>query len=127
MTYFITTNSNSRATELFNDEYLAPPEGAIQISDADGEMLRRANFSDYVLGADGVITYAPDTTQVRLAQEAAVRARRNKLLAETDWTQARDVSDDVAQLWAPYRQALRDITDQAEFPEEVVWPDRPKA
>ena len=40
-----------------------------------------------------------------------VRAQRNALLAECDWTQVADAPvDDLA--WAAYRQALRDIPDQ---------------
>lgn len=42
--------------------------------------------------------------------ERALRGRRNRLLAETDWTQLPDVplSAERRQEWASYRQALRD-------------------
>jgi cytolysin (calcineurin-like family phosphatase) len=53
-----------------------------------------------------------------------VRAKRNQLLAETDWTQVADAPVDKAS-WATYRQALRDITTQSGFPWEVTWPDAP--
>lgn len=57
-------------------------------------------------------------------QAAAVRADRNARLAACDWTQLSDAPvDDLA--WAVYRQALRDVTSQAGFPWEVVWPDEP--
>ena len=52
-------------------------------------------------------------------------ALRNRLLVESDWTQYRDISDEVASTWAPYRQALRDITTQPNFPHSVVWPVKP--
>jgi hypothetical protein len=55
------------------------------------------------------------------AQWAVVRAERNKLLADCDWTQLPDASADAA-AWATYRQALRDITDQAN-PFNIVWPE----
>jgi hypothetical protein len=54
------------------------------------------------------------------AQWAVVRAERNKLLADCDWTQLPDASADAA-AWAVYRQALRDITSQAN-PFNIVWP-----
>jgi hypothetical protein len=55
-----------------------------------------------------------------------VRAKRNQLLLETDWTQVADVQVDK-QIWAEYRQALRDITTQAGFPFDVIWPSQHKS
>jgi hypothetical protein len=57
------------------------------------------------------------------AQWDVVRAERNKLLADCDWTQLPDVSVDAA-AWATYRQALRDVTGQAN-PFAIVWPEGP--
>ena len=57
------------------------------------------------------------------AQEG--RQRRNFLLANTDWTQARDIPDETAVKWQPYRQALRDVTDRAGFPDNITWPSEP--
>lgn len=59
----------------------------------------------------------------RLADD--IRMSRNKLLADTDWTQITDapVNKDA---WATYRQALRDITSQAGFPNDVTWPEKPE-
>jgi hypothetical protein len=55
------------------------------------------------------------------AQWDVVRAERNKLLADCDWTQLPDAPVDAA-AWATYRQALRDITSQAN-PFNIVWPE----
>jgi len=57
-------------------------------------------------------------------QAAEIRYERNKRLADCDWTQVADAPVDKAS-WATYRQALRDITTQAEFPWNVTWPDQP--
>lgn len=54
------------------------------------------------------------------------RAKRNQLIAQTDWTQGYDIPQEVKAVWAPYRQALRDITTQKEFPLNIVWPDLPQ-
>jgi hypothetical protein len=59
------------------------------------------------------------------AQWTVVRAERNKLLANCDWTQLPDASADAA-AWAVYRQALRDITDQSD-PFNIQWPTTPAA
>lgn len=53
-----------------------------------------------------------------------VRTKRNKLLAESDWTQVADAPVDKA-AWATYRQALRDITEQDGFPLSVIYPEAP--
>ena len=82
---------------------------------------------------DGVWTVtkavvAKDQAQVNNenAQMAAdVRAQRDQLLSACDWTQVADapVSKEV---WATYRQALRDVPSQAGFPWDVTWPDQPE-
>lgn len=53
----------------------------------------------------------------------AVRSQRDELLAETDWTANSDVI--MSAEMAVYRQALRDITNQAGFPENIDWPTKP--
>lgn len=64
----------------------------------------------------------------RLADESeAVRIERNQLLIDCDWTQLPDSplpsADKTA--WATYRQQLRDVTSQAGFPWNVIWPSIP--
>lgn len=54
----------------------------------------------------------------------AIRNERNALLAASDWTQLADATVDKA-AWAAYRQALRDIPQQAEFPYNVTYPVTP--
>jgi hypothetical protein len=43
---------------------------------------------------------------------SAFRSKRNKLLTDSDWTQANDspLSNEKKAEWSQYRQALRDIT-----------------
>lgn len=53
-----------------------------------------------------------------------LRETRNRILATSDWTQLADVPVDRA-AWAAYRQALRDISTQPDFPVHVVWPVPP--
>jgi len=54
---------------------------------------------------------------------ANVREQRNKLLAVTDWTSASDVTMSTAM--TTYRQALRDVPSQSDFPGTVTWPTLP--
>ena len=68
----------------------------------------------------------PDTASAKVgAQWGVIRAERNKLLVESDWTQLPDASADAA-AWATYRQALRDITTQVN-PFAIVWPESPSS
>jgi len=86
--------------------------------------------------SEGNIPFTAEEEAVRDAEETAfaagandrkaaeVRAERNTKLAATDWTQIVDATADK-QAWATYRQALRNISMQAEFPNNVTWPTQP--
>ena len=55
------------------------------------------------------------------------RAQRDKLLADTDWTQVLDAPIDATtrEAYRVYRQALRDIPEQECFPSTIIWPKLP--
>ncbi|MBU1040524.1 MAG: phage tail assembly chaperone [Proteobacteria bacterium] len=57
---------------------------------------------------------------------AAIRTDRNARLSASDWTQLPDaqLTAEAKAAWAAYRQALRDITEQAGFPQVVGWPEQ---
>jgi hypothetical protein len=63
------------------------------------------------------------TPQQREYEQAAeeVRAKRDGLLKESDYMVLPDAPVDAAKAKV-YRQALRDITEQAGFPHKVEWP-----
>ena len=63
-----------------------------------------------------------------------LREKRNKLIAETDWTQGRDVSLSNDTDWKNYRQALRDLPSKSNPKldsvgdldmSSVTWPTKP--
>jgi len=56
-------------------------------------------------------------------QWSIIRSERNRLLAECDWTQLADAPVDPF-AWITYREALRDITLQAD-PFNLTWPVAP--
>ena len=64
--------------------------------------------------------------QARLDADAAaaVRSRRDELLAEKDWMGLSDVT--MSSDWATYRQALRDVPSQSGFPHDITWPEKPE-
>lgn len=53
-----------------------------------------------------------------------IRAERDRCLLACDWTQLPDVPLATKEIWAVYRQALRDITEQ-EDPFNIQWPSLP--
>lgn len=90
------------------------------------------SFSDYQWVID-----AFNAAKQQIAENIAAMAisnatelvllQRNTLLKSSDWTQLPDVplTDEQKAQWSVYRQALRDITDQQGFPENIVWPTEP--
>jgi len=65
-----------------------------------------------------IVEYDNDTA-------ASIRAKRNTLLAATDYFALTDVTMDAPM--TTYRQALRDITSHADFPnlDDADWPTKP--
>ena len=53
---------------------------------------------------------------------------RQMLLTQTDWTQLPNspLNEQKKQEWSIYRQQLRDITSQPEYPFEIQWPKQPQ-
>lgn len=68
----------------------------------------------------------PNNQKIEMLSREA-RLQRNRFLSATDWTQISD-SPLTAQSksdWMIYRQQLRDVTHQPEFPLNIVWPIPP--
>ena len=58
---------------------------------------------------------------------ASARQKRDRLIAATDYLVTPDypISDDRLAKVKTYRQALRDIPEQAGFPRTITWPKKP--
>jgi hypothetical protein len=56
-----------------------------------------------------------------------VTNQRNNLLYACDWTQIPNnpLTSEQQEVWAIYRQALRDVPNQPGFPANVIWPTPP--
>ena len=131
-------------TELGIDPVLAAPKpepsaaykqvgrnGAVQ--DANNNWVEAYVETDMFADTteDGVTTTKAEHEaeyQARLDAEAAkgVRTTRDAKLAETDWTALTDVT--MPAEMTTYRQALRDIPTNANFPNltETDWPTKPE-
>lgn len=74
-----------------------------------------------VVVPEAVISTPPDPWSL-------LRARRDELLRQSDWTQLADaaISEEVRESWAKYRSMLRAAPTSVDDPEKIVWPDPPK-
>lgn len=87
-------------------------------SEANEELAKREAYNG---------EYTIETIEdVSMTAEEA-RAERDKLLAETDWTQVLDapIDAETRESYRAYRQALRDIPEQEGFPGTITWPELP--
>lgn len=106
-------------------EFLATPISADELSRELYEKFKAGQLGKLNHGTAAFKTQPAEQPEV----EARVIAKRNQLLLESDFadlptTQARLNSEQKA-AWANYRQALRDLTDQVQFPWDPVWPTKP--
>ena len=62
-------------------------------------------------------------------RKAETRQQRDRLLYQSDWTQLHDTPLNGAKKldWRIYRQQLRNIPQQAGFPNDIEWPEAPDA
>ncbi len=104
--------------------------------DANGNWVEayveRDMFSDYT-DEDGTVHTKAEQEQAYTARKneeaaTAVRAERDKLIASCDWMaiKAFEAGTGVATEWATYRQALRDVSAQEGFPNDITWPEKPE-
>ena len=90
-------------------------------SDDNGSAIESDNASDWGVTWAQVQTKQSELTAAEPLK--ALRAERDRLIAATDWWASSDLTMTDAQ--TAYRQALRDITDDANSLDEVTWPTAP--
>ena len=94
--------------------------------------VERDMFADYVDEEGVTVTKASQEEAYTATKDAeaalAARNTRDGLIASCDWMaiKAFEAGTTVGTEWATYRQALRDVTDQADFPGTIVWPTIPE-
>ena len=117
------------------DYQVSVRDGVVQ--DANGNWVEsyvaRDMFQD-TTDEDGVTTTkAEHEAAYQAGLDAKVaeghRTTRNKLLADSDWTQMNDspLTNEVKTAWATYRQELRDLSDLDAWPnlDDADWPVAP--
>lgn len=90
-------------------------------ADASGSAIESSTPSDFSVTWSQVS--AKKTELVNAEPMRLLREERDRLIAETDWWASSDLTMTSAQ--TTYRQALRDITDNATSLDDVTWPTKP--
>ena len=121
-------NPQTSFPKTISDETLAE-YGVYRVVQTDAPQIdtKTHRVVKSVQDVDGVWTVVWTTKQ--LPEDRAgdnVRSHRNSLLKETDYLALSD--NTLTEAMATYRQALRDITDHANFPylNEEDWPTKPE-
>ena len=78
---------------------------------------------DTAYDADGNVVAYDESAVTAEANMMELRQERDRLIAATDWWAGSDHTMTAAQ--TTYRQALRDITDNATSLDDVTWPTKP--
>lgn len=108
------------------DRVRVPPENVFYPGYAS-KFIEAPDDVDHGWTYDGTTFLPPVIPPIPTAQLAGIiRAERDARLSTTDWTQAADVPQATKDKWAPYRQALRDVPQQAGFPDNIQWPSKPE-
>ena len=80
-------------------------------------------------GDNYIFNYTSKSWELDLVQaDLAAKYKRDQLLLESDWTDTVSAQIRLGALydtWQIYRQALRDITNQAGYPANILWPTKP--
>ena len=90
-------------------------------ADENGSAIESDNARDWGVTWAQVQTKQSELTAAEPLK--ALRAERDRLIAATDWWASSDLTMTDAQ--TAYRQALRDITDDANSLDDVTWPTAP--
>jgi hypothetical protein len=84
-------------------------------------------FQDYVDDDGNTVTVADQKTAYDAANTATLaaseRSTRDELLKATDHYGLSDVT--MTDAMTAYRQALRDVPQQTDFPGTITWPEKP--
>lgn len=113
--------AHSEPFEIFTPNIAALYDTDVSDTASVGDVLVNGQW---VTPEQKEIILNPDAQNEALA--LVMRMDRDKRLLDCDWTQLPDSPVDSS-IWATYRQALRDITTHANFPnlEEADWPVAP--
>lgn len=122
-------NPRGRILRTSEEAFRFTPEGREVAELTDEQALEVETSSEPLFLIEGELL----TFKAKLWREQPetvkelLRPERNRLLAESDWTQLNDTTlpEDHLAAWAAYRQDLRDLTNEIDENGEVDFPEKP--
>lgn len=122
---FVRVNDNVYSLSL--DTFVDPTDQLYQDCLSQGMNIpvfdTMDGFRDWAVSLGRVdLTYGDESARLKKLALAA-RNKRNSLLVKTDWRFRTDMNP--SQAWIDYCIALRDVPQQAGFPESIIWPQEP--
>lgn len=121
---------NKMTPEVYGEYHVQAVRVEPRPDDEDGKKVEQNRNPEYKVNEWVLGWTVRDYTEQELEGFAnTARQRRNQELARTDWTQLADcpLSDEDKAAWSEYRQSLRDITEQENFPLDITWMESPDA
>ena len=122
MYYYSKTTGGFYRTEIHGNDI---PSDTVSVTDEQHSLLfaQQSEGKQIVSDDDGYPIAIPRPASVPTWEK--IKAQRDKLLQQCDWTVLSDSPVSNQSDWLTYRQALRDIPQDFTTPEEVVWPTVP--
>ena len=120
------SNTLSVVDWYFSDSPIVPVTPGIRLPVPEGLTWETVNGVQD--GEEVTLVADPSKVQAKIQQAwTALRTERNARLAASDYTQLQDahLSAEKKSAWADYRQALRDLPENATDPTQVTWPVSP--
>ena len=103
--------------------------GALVAYTAEQADAKRARPTLVHQWSNETFAWTDPRSEAEREQELAdnARSQRDRLLAASDWIAIRAIErgDAMPEAWQTYRQALRDVPEQAGFPVAIDWPTLP--
>lgn len=111
-------------------EILSLMQGLQEDADLNGTYIEGKYPSEEYTVVSGQAERKPDSVIEATTIASAwvdLRAMRNGLLVDSDWTQVADapITADTQIAWQTYRQALRDLPANTTDPANPTWPTKP--
>jgi len=122
-------NPRGRVIRTSEVEFKFTPERkeVVELTDEQAEQFEASDAPLFLVEGVLLTFKAKQWAENPEAVKESLRPERNRLLAESDWTQLNDspLPEDKLAAWSAYRQDLRDLTDDIDENGEVELPVKP--
>jgi hypothetical protein len=122
-------NLDGRVVETSDEDFEFTSEGmeVVELTDEQAEQVEASSEPLFLIEEELLTSKAKLWREQPETVKELLRPERNRLLAESDWTQLNDttIPEDKLAAWAAYRQDLRALTDNIDDNGEVEFPTAP--